>query len=277
MRWLTKEVLTFENSTKLRKKVAETIMYVTRLYYLALDFSKTFGVRSLHGSFVNNLKDSIMHFRKMDEEYEIIKKQMEENQTDDGDKYDHNLNFLLQVELLSEHLTRGIVDAYVEILQYGSRFYQTFIDCVMADVADNRITNVEGFVKLLRNSMHFCRQELLMLRGKKLDIFRIFTWDKLSYNGGFQGRMLHVKTKCTDDYETMTNHLHTPELIAIYETLINVPTFNCRFYHVKKGDNIEDLAKTYSVDIAMLRLLNKLDVFAPRQPLPEHLWLIFPD
>ncbi|MDR2570517.1 MAG: hypothetical protein LBD23_09500 [Oscillospiraceae bacterium] len=245
--------LTYSNLTKQRDLVAETICHSAELYNAMTAYSRVFRYRDLHSSFINNLKDSIVHFQKLDFEYSAI----DENSKDVGDS---NFAVFIQFELFSEHITRGVVDAYVEMLQHASIFYETLLSCLLCEIERKNIVNASAFIKQVRVAMHFCKNNVLELRNSKMDLIRIAKNQPVGLNGAFIARLRRIRITIKQHYDVVQHHLHNDVINNVYHYVMRACENGLSLHCIKDGDKVDNIAKIVGCDISHLQSLNKTNI-----------------
>jgi hypothetical protein len=244
----------YDSLTAQRDLAAVTIGHSVNLYDMVTSaYSEMFRYDNLHPAFINNLKDAIVHFQRLDSEYLSIDK----DSTDIGDA---NLAVFIQFELLSEHITRGIIDVYVEALQHASEFYETFLQCLLWEVKRGTLKSADAFIKQIRTSMHFSKNSILELRTSKIDLIRIAKNQPVGLDGAFIIRLNIIRTLVRKHYEDMQGHLHNPQIQSIYDIVMNACEYGYSLYRVKDGDTLQSVADKVKSTTTQIRGLNNLKI-----------------
>lgn len=246
--------LELDSLTKQKDLAAKTIGYSADIYDAVITtYNKLFRYKELHASFVNNLKDAIIHFQKFDSE--LLKISSNSHHTEES-----NLKAFVQFELLSEHLTRGVVDAYVEMLQYAARFYEMFLNCLLLEIDRGVIFRSEALVKRIRTYMHFCKKSVLELRTSKIDLIRIVYNQPVGLNDAFLATLQHISSQIKLNYDDLLERLQDVNIYCIYNFVMNACENGLSLYRIKSGDKLEDVAKATYCSTYDLKKLNNLNI-----------------
>jgi len=243
--------LEYDNLTRQRDLATEAICRSVYVYEAVTSYARLFRYEEVHPSFINNLKDAIVHFQKLDSVYLSIDKNSPEID-------DSNLVVFVQFELLAEHMTRGIVDIYVEMLQYAAVYYETFLNCMLQEVENNSISRVDEFIKKIRVAMHYCKNEVLNLRNCKLNLVRIAHNQPSELNVAFYIRLDTIRKKIREHYEELQSHLHDVIIHNVYDFVMNACEKGYSLHRIKEGDTLEKVSNEIGCDISHLRSLNNL-------------------
>ena len=243
--------LAYNDLTRQRDLAAQTIGVSANIYEKTATYARMFRYRKLHPSFVNNLKDSIIHFQKLDAEYSSI----DQNAKDVGDS---NLAVFMQFELMSEHMTRGIIDTFVEMLQHAAKFYETFLRCLQWEINRGTIQRADAFIKLIRMSMHFCKDSVLELRTSKMDLIRIAKNQPIGLNVKFISCLNKIRTDVRQNYEAVQSHLHNDFINHIYDMVMKACEHGYSLHRVKEGDTMADVAAETGCETSHIRKMNSL-------------------
>ncbi|MCL2198042.1 MAG: hypothetical protein FWB80_03875 [Defluviitaleaceae bacterium] len=255
---MTVQTLKKDGIKKMWAVAAEAIFATSELSRGATAWAELFQISGLHPSLGNNLKDAIVHFRKLDSSYQKI------NYLQIDDINDDNISALTQFELLSEHLTRGIIDTYVDLLQRAGCFYDTMMRCVQYDIKNGRLTNGDDIFHMMRKAMHLCRNEILSLRRDKFNLFRLANWktsdETLSVDSSFLFRVRIIHKSINQTYTDVYNRFDSSNLLEMYHTVLKSCRHNGRLYPVQRGDNLQKIADNVNCDIAKLQVLNDINL-----------------
>jgi hypothetical protein len=164
-------------------KYAAVLQDVTILPYNAFCVYKTaegfyshFKIGIIYPSFINNLRDSFIHFAKL---YDSISSYSEE------DKKEQEIS--IQHELMIEHINRGLIDTFVQLLQIVSTRICELINTLSAIIEHFtsqgeelkvRVDFYKNVLKKWRKYMHFFRNGTLGLRTNRMSLIRFVCRDE---------------------------------------------------------------------------------------------------
>jgi len=140
-------------------------------YYLYYDGIKAvyrlhFEKHYIQPSYVNNYKDALMHFAKM------YKNKNDETVLNE------------QLVLISEHLSRGLIDVHIELLQKVSNDIAAGLkDAFYLLKERNRCIIPKDNILRVLSLVHRMKEFILTLRTLKLEIFRFYkNSDDIEFN-----------------------------------------------------------------------------------------------
>lgn len=228
------DTLSYQHLTKLREIACDATMYSSIIYSSSQEIADIFLLPILDSSYVNNLKDAIGHFRKFNEAYSKL-------DPTSNEIFDDNIEAFKQFELLSEHLTRGLVDTYVDISQAASHFYVLFLDLLLEERKRGRLTQYDHFIELIRKAMHVCKNFCHDLRNGKIDSYRLINCNEAKYNRNIS-KLIVTSKLIVMNYNEILKFLPDPSLHEIYDFVQKAYTNELSIYPLNHGDTPEIVA-----------------------------------
>lgn len=145
---------------------AKLIDVVFSYYETITRYFQVLGFQKAYPAFANNFKDSFMHFKKIEECRQLVLTSKDQKVV-----ADNCIMEIVQFELLLEHLTRGIMDILVELLQNMRLLLYTEVEAIRyyyPDCDDCREYAVKAHPYLAA-----VKTKLMAIRTSKMDIARI--------------------------------------------------------------------------------------------------------
>jgi len=263
-------IITQNEAEVLRDIAAEAIGVVFYNKGYEKKLAKIFGLKALAHSFVNNLKDSLYHFKVMDN---IINDAIKNNNSDFSEVF-------IQFKHLEEHLVRGLVDLYVGIFQATARYCTAYIMLLLNDKS-NYVKNPQKLIKLYRHNLHICKNHIYELRVKRLDLF-IKTDTCLSFNEKYlEGITTTIKDLLFSQIEinsiSKSSTENTKYLENLNATVLQSALYGGKMCQIKKNTSIHTITYPTSVTEKEFRKLNPHFMnTAVGETLPIHYWYVIP-
>ena len=263
--------MTSQEVVKLRDIAAEAVGTV---FYNKSDekkLAKLFGINALAHSFVNNLKDTLYHYKMMD------------NNINDVINNETNSDFskaVFHFKHLEEHLIRGLVDLYVGILQSAARYYTAYIRILMNDKS-GYIKNTHKLIQLSRHNLHICKNHVYNLRVKRLCLF-ITSETDVHFNENFLDELSTViKSLIISQLEinetSRASTENTKYLKNVYATVLLSALHGGKICQINKNTSIHTITYPTSVTEKEFRKLNpEFKKIGIGEALPIHYWYVMP-
>ena len=215
------------------------------------DFPKLLGLGSIHNSFINNLKAALTHYKQMGEYIKEIETKEQE---------DYNLNAYKHYELIGEHITTGLVDYHVDMMQHFARYYSLVIKCVSAERdwllrsprKVKKIINVDMLIYECESRKNDCLNYLYAIRSDMLSNINTLDWDVVDINDSMLNKLTLFADATTKSWHSF--QLKLKECIKDPAYLDNIQ-ISLRSATRNNG-HIHRAGTNYSINAALEKLKN---------------------
>lgn len=194
---------------------AKLIDDVIEYYQTVVSMFNGYGYKAISASFVNNFKDTLMHYKQLCDQYSKTSENSE-----DAAAYQSRLNIVLQFEMLLEHLNRGVVDVHVELLQGAIEFHIQILSQIAK--AGEKMKRYSWYVLEIQRHMTQLKEHIYAIRVSRMEIVRIASQngDSPQINNDCLVK-LEAACKCTKDcLEYIFNANDDKLLKQVYDTIL---------------------------------------------------------
>ena len=255
----------------MREYAAQAIERASSFHDLAGVYQDFLQGQMFDPSFVNNLKDALCHFRRLNSAY---------NAAQSGDA-ESAIEVLLQFEYITEHLTRGLTDTFVNTLQNINTLYRTILELVEYETKNGRMFNTETICRIIdKRTAGFSRSILALRKSEWGRITKLYK-DGRNLNSRYFSKIKVILADLQGSFEEDTNHLWvTPEMIEIYWVAVSAIEKNADILPIQKTSRytLITIARNYDCTVKTLKKYNPklINVNENDQLIGKAKWIIHP-
>ncbi len=203
--------------TRLLNFTVHAIEDMYRYYQYVMLYFAGFGFRRVHPSFVNNLKNAILHFRKLYEHHERVLG-VEDCDDEAGEDL---IAEIVQAELLFDHLNRGITDLHVELLFNINLFLESEIALIRTHPHYFNLEIHRTYCQTITEKLYIFKRFLMEFRASKLGIASLAVHHPgtVGYDTLTLSRLMEVQEQVSQTLEIIFAHFSDAKLKSLYESI----------------------------------------------------------